>query len=446
MEADKDKLLAELLAENARLRGELAAALARIAELERAAARQAAPFRRDEAKKVPPAEKKRPGQKPGHRGAYRQRPEHIDEEIEVPLQRCPDCGGPLRDCFPLVQYIEEIPALRPHVTRLTTWQGQCPACQKQVASSHPLKTSLAQGAAAVHLGPRALAIAALLNKHLGLTMGKTCRVLRKLLGLSITRGGLSQAVDRVADKLQGQYDALVEQIRASPAVFADETSWWVGEPGWWLWAFTTDQATLYRVDHSRAAAVVRQTLGDDFAGMLVSDCLASYDPIDCRKHKCIAHHLRAISQAQQRADTPDKAYLDECRIAIKTIGILYKLRPLLSAEEFAFRRGALENHLTQLLARPVTQAGDVAVQNRLLKQHAHLTGCLHEPAAEPTNNRAERVLRPAVIARKLSCGNRTPRGKRTWEVVVSVAETCRQNTIDFIDHLTQLLPLAPQAG
>ncbi len=94
-----------------------------------------------------------------------------------------------------------------------------------------------------------------------------------------------------------------------------------------------------------------------------------------------------------------------------------------------------------MLAQPSQQPGDVAVRNRLRKQRPHLLGCLYEPAAEPTNNRAERALRPAVIARKLSCGNKTPRGRTTWQVLTSLATTCQQQTIDFVDHVTTRLAL-----
>lgn len=298
----------------------------------------------------------------------------------------------------------------------------------------------------MQLGPRALALAALLNKRHGLTMRTTCEVLKKVLGLSITPGGLSQALDRVADKVKSEYDALIEKIRGSRAVFADETSWWVDGPGWWLWTFTTEDGTLYRVDESRGSQVVREVLGDEFAGMLVSDCLASYDPVDCRKHKCIAHHLRAIAKARDQPDTPDPSYLDRWKVFFKTVSILYALRPLLSDEDFAAKRAHLESTCKRLLDEPRTQPGDVAVQKRLLKQWPHLLGCLYEPAAEPTNNRAERALRPAVIARKVSCGNRTPRGKHTWEILASLAATCAQNAIDFVDYLIPQLPLAPQAG
>ena len=107
-------------------------------------------------------------------------------------------------------------------------------------------------------------------------------------------------MDRVADKVEASYSKLVETLGTSDVVFADETSWYVGELGWWLWGFTNQESTAYVVDQSRGSQVVPDVLRDDFEGMLVTNCLATYDPIDCRTHKCIAHHLRAIAAARER--------------------------------------------------------------------------------------------------------------------------------------------------
>jgi transposase len=434
-----------LRAELDRLRGELEAAYRRIAELEQAAARQAAPFRRREGKKVPPELQKRPGREPGHPGTCRMKPGQVDHEVEVPLNACPQCGGPVTDKAPLVQYIEEIPPMRPEVTRLTTWSGKCPACG-EVFSTHPLQTSRAQGAAGVQLGPRALALGALLNKHLGITMRGTCRVLQKVCGLSVTPGGLAQGLARVAGKLDAEYQALLQGLRGSPAVFADETSWWVGGPGWWLWVFTTPDTTLYRVDQSRGSQVVLETLGEDFPGMLVSDCLATYDPPPYRKHKCIAHHLKAIHQARDRPEEKDSPYLREWELFFQAVIAIYRARPNMAPALYRERVAALEAWCDRLLAEPCQEPGAERVRNRLAKQRSHLLGCLYEPAAEPTNNRAERELRPAVIARKLSCGNKTPAGRDCWQVLASIARTCSQRATDYIEYLTTRLSLSPHAG
>jgi len=137
----------------------------RIAELQaaleaaqRAAHRQAAPFRLEPQKRA--VTPKRPGRKRGHPGAFRRKPDHIDEDIEVQLCSCPHCGGTqFKDQHTLEQLIEDIPPVRPHVTRLTTYQGTCVQCGQSLRSTHPLQMSLTIGAAGVQLGPRALALA-----------------------------------------------------------------------------------------------------------------------------------------------------------------------------------------------------------------------------------------------------------------------------------------------
>src|SRR5262249_29096243 len=146
-----------------------------------------------------------------------------------------------------------------------------------VHSSHPLQTSHATGAAQVQLGPRARALALSLNKQFGLTMRTTCRVLKQLAGLTLSPGGLALAAQRTAQRVQPCFDSLVQDVRAAAAVFIDETSWYVGQPGHWLWTFTTADATVYHVDAHRDRQVVLDLLTAAFDGIVVSDCLAPYE-------------------------------------------------------------------------------------------------------------------------------------------------------------------------
>jgi transposase len=427
--------VADLTAQVAQLTQEVGKLREQLEQAQAASARQAAPFRREERLKKPPEQHKKSGRPVGHPGAHRKAPP-VDHNEVVPLPCCPNCGGSIHGVHPVEQIIEEIPPVKPVVYKIVTYRATCEHCG-EVSSRHPLQTSDATGAAGVHLGPRAIALATALNKHHGLTMRRTCRILRELTGLELTAGGLSQMIDRLADRLEGDYEALVNQIRGSPAVHADETSWWVGGPGWWLWTFTCPDVTVYRVDKSRAAKIVEQTLGDDFAGVLVSDCLSSYNPATYRKHKCIAHHLRAIEAAMRLESTKDKSYLRQWKLLLKSVIVLHRLweQKVLTDADIAAKRLAVEAWIDQLLAHPCTQGGDARVKNRLAKQRPHLLGCLKDVRVEPTNNRAERSLRPAVIARKLSCGNKTDRGRRSWEILASLGETYHQTRRDFISFL-----------
>jgi hypothetical protein len=304
-----------------------------------------------------------------------------------------------------------------------------------------MQTTTAQGAAGTHLGPMAQAWVVALNKEHGLTMRKTCRVLKGVAGLKVSAGGVSQIVSRAAKRMKEGYEELVRDIRGSRAVFADETSWWVGGPGWWLWTFTTKQATVYLVDRRRGSRVVTEALGEGYRGMLVSDCLGSCDPVPYAKHKCIAHHLKAISQAMEDARAKDKGYLERWRgVFLGVIG-LYNARGDLPRERYEELRGNLAARVESLLSETSTQESDLRIHRRLSKQREHLLGCLYEEEAEPTNNRAERALRPAVIARKVSCGNKTVNGKNAWEILASLAATCRQRSQDFVSFLAPRLSL-----
>ena len=427
----------ELERQIGKLQQELEQAQERIEELQRTAARQAAPFRRREALKV--TEKRPPGRPAGHPGVRRERPPHVDQVVEQPLPACPHCGGAVHDRAPLTQYIEELPPVRPVVTRLTTWKGVCPQCG-EVHSTHPLQVSHAQGAAEVQLGPRAVAWATLLNKQFGIPMRKTCSILQRGFGLKLSAGGLAQMLHRVAAKLRPQYEALRQQVRTSAANYMDETSWYVGDPHWVLWVCTAPQYTLYHVDPSHGGGVAEKLLGPDYAGVLVTDCHGAYRRLKCPQHKCIAHHLRALHKSRGKNPTEASPYLDAWERLWQEVIELRRQREALAAELFAQRRAALEATWDKLLARRVTQPGDRYFLGRMQNVGQHHFGCLYHDV-EATNNRAERAIRPAVIARKVSCGNRTERGASTWQILVSLATTAHQSGREFLDELTTTLPL-----
>jgi transposase len=437
------KQVAELLADNARLVTENRQLREQLEQAQREAARQAAPFRRPERQKIPKDEQKRPGRPAGHAGVNRPVPDHIDETISVPLEACPRCGAPVADCQPVVQYIEEIPPVRPRVIRLTTQRGTCARCG-EVSSTHALKTGLGYSASQVHLGPRALALAATLNKQHGLSMRKTCRVLADLCGLRLSAGGLSQALERVAQRLEVDYQSLFADLRAGPATYVDETSWWVGGPGHWLWVFTSPTTTLYQVRDNRAAAVVTDVLTSDYQGVLVSDCLGIYDTVSLpQKHKCLAHHQKAIRKQLDSAGLGDRTYLESWRSFFRQVMAVWKVWDHLPLPERAAARINYAQQRDELLARELTQPQDLRIRNRLLKRQPYLLTCLEYPTSvEPTNNRAERALRPAVIARKLSCGNKTTQGKQTWEVLTSLISTWWQRGAQVINHLASRTGLA----
>jgi regulator of replication initiation timing len=440
---EQRRVIEEQRRDNERLRRENEALRQRLEDLERQSHRQAAPFRlEDEKRRTAP---KKPGRPAGHAGRCRPKPPAVDETVEAALSGCPQCGGPVQDVRAVEQFIEDLPPVRPWVTRVVTYEGRCARCGS-VRSQHPLQVSTAAGAAGVQIGPRAWGVALQLTHRHGLPKRATWRVLDDLFGLRLSPGGLVQAAHRLGEKLRPQVQAVHDDLRAAPAVHADETGWWVGGPGWQLWVFTDRQSTLYRVRPSRGREVVYDTLGPDFPGVLVSDCLSTYDDATAVQHKCYAHHHRAITAAMKRHAQGGEGFLREVRLLRQSAQALKKAQPDFDPQERAERRRALEAWADRLLLPPRRDAEEQAVANRLRKQRDHLFVFLDHPAVDATNNHAERQLRPAVIARKLSCGNRSPRGALTWERLTSLAVTAAQRGQSFREIVARAALLAPPAS
>lgn len=417
----------------------------RVAQLEEALRQSggggAAPFRLEPHKRK--AAPKPPGQKPGHTGQFRLSPEVIDRTIEVPLERCPICGEPVEQSAPVEQIIIELPPVRPEAVRLITYRGRCRHCARVAQSVHPLQVSGASGAAAIQLGPRALASAALLRHGVGLTLRSCCAVLDKLFALRVSPAGLCRGLDRLARRMEGSYEDLAKELHTSAVVHTDETGWWLENERSSLWVFTTLEQTLYRVVKHRDRATLHQTIAPNYEGVLVSDCLSVYDDATAVQQKCYAHHLKAISAAQAARAGPSD-WLKRIEMLLRSAMALGKQRGQLQPDQWQQRLRALYLAAHVVLEEtPRACVHEEAVRARLWKQRDHLFVFLEHNGVDPTNNLAERQLRPAVIRRKLSCGNKTQRGAHTFEVLTSLAATCRQRGQDFLQLAANAARLQP---
>jgi transposase len=272
-------------------------------------------------------------------------------------------------------------------------------------------------------------------------MRKTCAVLREHFGLKLSPGGLSQALERVADKLKPQYAQLGADLLEFPAVHVDETSWWLGGKSYWLWVFTHPEGTFYRVDPGRGRAVLVDVIGPQFPGVLVSDSLSVYDLQDGEQQKCYSHHLKAISAAMKLHPQQGRGFLADIQELLRDALALGRERvsapPGLINKEIARLETRAESLLTEPSADHPNHPEEEKVRKRIAKQSDHLFTFLRHDGVDATNNLAERQLRPAVIARKISCGNKTERGAHTFEVLASIAATCTQIGSSFIDRVVE---------
>ena len=225
-------------------------------ELQRAGKRQAAPFARRKRVEHP----KKPGRKAGQ-GQFSRREKPASKQGKATkvakLHGCPQCGSRLQDMHKHEQYVTDIPkTIRLVTTRYVTYSGYCVKCCKRVRSRHPEQTSQATGAAGVLVGPRAKALAADAKHRLGCSYGKVSELLNDAFGLQVSRSGWCQADQRLAKTARPVYQALIEAIRRSTAVHADETGWRIGTLSAWLWVFANKEATVVFMPFGTIAAAM----------------------------------------------------------------------------------------------------------------------------------------------------------------------------------------------
>ena len=89
-------------------------------------------------------------------------------------------------------------------------------------------------------------------------------------------------------------------------------------------------------------------------------------------------------------------------------------------------RGRLEARLDRALERRYRSAANERFANHLYRERNYIFTFLYYPGIDAANWRGEQAIRPAVVARKVWGGNRTPHGAQTQEILTSVLRTCHQ--------------------
>ena len=377
---------------------------------------------------------------PSHRAAPS--PEQVDRTIEVSLPPdCPECLTPLGEAPVTIhdQYQIDLPEPKPVITRFRVPVTRCPACLRRVQGRHPEQTSNALGSAAVQFGPRLLGFAADLKHRLGVSYRKCSSVLLTLTGVVVASAALVRSGHRLRKLAQPSYDRLVEAAKTSAVQHVDETGWKIGGRSAWLWDFADEYATLYRIRKSRAHDVVVEVLGEEFAGVLVSDCFLAYDPLPFAKQKCLAHLLKSCREIEAAKTRGAVRFSRRVAALLRKAMALKRRRGKISDHGYAVLRGKVHAELDRLLAGTYTDPDNARLARRLRKQREHLLRFLDHDGVDATNNLAEREIRPAVIARKLSAGNRTEAGAKTHAVLASVLRTLSRQGRPILDGLVGLL-------
>lgn len=413
--------------------------VARIEELEKRLAEKQPPTKPDPPPFVKPNGKKRhkkPGRPQGHDGCSREKPPDADEEINLAISCCPDCGGALGSPLAVREHTQEdiVPAKK-KVTRFVRYRYWCPDCRRLV------EAPAAEGEIPnARIGPVAVAWSVMLKQSIGVPFEKTARLLEDLCGLRVSPGALALAAQRIAHRLSPEVASLREAVRGSPAVNVDETGWRVGGRNNWLWAFVTDRLTLYRIAPSRAGRIAADELGKDFGGVVVADFFGAYNKLPCEQQKCTVHLLRELRECAKKNKT------EEFRAFRKKLKrVIADAVRLVAREDFDpnIYEGSvwrLHDRLAALGDARYNDADCLRIAKRLRQHEGNMFTFLFYPGVvTPDNNRAERAIRPAVVLRKISGGSRTSSGANATADLLSLAQTCRLNNTGFVPFILKAL-------
>ena len=288
-----------------------------------------------------------------------------------------------------------------------------------------------------------LGFAADLKHRLGVSYRKCSSVLLTLTGLVVASAALVRSGHRLRRLAQPSYDRLVEAARHSVVQHVDETGWKIGGRSAWLWVFADAHATLYRIRRSRGHEVVVEVLGEDYQGVLVSDCFLAYDPLKFPKSKCSAHLLKRCSEIEQSKSRGAVRFSRRVAALLRRAMALKRRQGTISDHGYAVLRGKVHAELDRLLAGTYTDPDNARLAKLLRKHRDSVLRFLDHDEVDATNNLAEREGRPAVIARKLSAGNRTEAGAETHAVLASVFRTYRRQGRDILAAVVELLRHGP---
>ena len=386
---------------------------------------------------VPPYEKpgrdpgkrqKKLGAKPGHKGSSRPKPDRIDKRVTHTLPVCPCCGDALRRTGrKRVRYIEDLPDARGgETTEHTIERDWCPTCQKQVEPKVP------DALPKCTLGNRTVALSAWLHYGLGTTTSQILAVFNHHLQTKISDGGLTHIWHRLARILRPWADAIHERCRKAGVLHADETGWRTNGELWWLWCFTTPDDTAYLLHPSRGHEALDEFFRAEFDGILVTDFWKVYDRVTTRQQKCWPHLLRDLKGVEEKReageDWPEFAkklrriYADAIRLDLARDGT--------DSEAFARPLAKLHGRMGALAHTDWTNPHARRLAKRLDTYGEPLLTFVEHPDVPSSNNHAEREIRPAVLMRKNSYGNRSLRGAETRATLMTIFRTLHRRGLD----------------
>lgn len=427
--------VALLLAENERLRRELAAA-------KKNSSNSSKPPSSDIVKPITSKVKSKSGKgrrakrkiggQPGHPRHSRTpfAADEIDQSHEYYLEACPDCGGRLKNARQADRVIQQVElSEKPFI--VSEYRGRahwCPCCQAVQQAELPPEIVRAG-----LIGPRMTALVGYLKGVCHVSYRKLQEFFGDVLHLPISTGQLAKLTSKIAAALDAAYEELREALPSQVQIGSDETGHKENGRKMWTWCLqapTSAGFTFYAIDPSRGSGVLETLLGDEFVGTLSCDYFSAYrkfqQAANLSVQYCWAHLIRDV---RFLTTLPDKVTNNYGQRLMERIGRLFHdwhRRDDFTQSKANKRLAKRQAELLAVAKRPPPRTEAQNIADRFRHNGVDYFRFLNDWSIEPTNNGREQALRHAVIDRKITQGTRGQNGRRWCERIWTVLATCRQ--------------------
>lgn len=384
-----------------------------------------------------PKSGKKPGGQPGHDPHFRELlpQDQVDHLEIVKPGYCSKCGHVFsgEDLTPQRLQWMEIPKIKPTVHEVQLHSLICPCCGTKSIPAVPAGTPT--GA----FGPRLQALVATLSGTFRMGKRGIVQLLGDLFSVQICLGSVSKCEEEVSKALEAPVAEVGLEIQKAQSANLDETGWKQKSRKFWLWVSATTSLAFFVLRANRSSEVAKELLGK-FCGILTTDRFGAYGFFKGFRQWCWAHLLRdftGMSECTKEVGQIGKRLL---RCTKKMFKWWHWVRDgTWSREKFQQRMKKLRVEIENLLVdgENCHQKGVSGFCKRLLKNRQYLWTFVDHEGIEPTNNLAERILRHAVMWRKMCLGTQSEKGSRFVERMLSTTATCKLQGRNVLEFATQ---------
>lgn len=386
--------------------------------------------------------KKRGRGKKGRKGAgnkAKDRP--VTDHETAKVERCDICGKDLMEQPPLqsenVRIIEDIPPMPIALKVIEVKQEKkyCTHCKKVVTARSEFALP------GTDFGLNTTIKIAYLWIVSCLPFTRISLYLNTFFGQKISTAGLSSHMIGVAKLMTSVYEEILEDVKSSAKIHADESGWRVNGKLWWLWVFGNSDCAYYTIDDSRGSDVVKKILGEIFEGILIVDGWKAYSILVCLQQSCMAHLLRKIRELYKvfpNLGSVFKFYVRFRKILMDGERLQMK-RKEFGEEVFKRCLKTLHTRLDELMRWPNPNDILSDIIEKVKRQRPRILTFVEYEGVPCHNNFAESLIRKGVMKRKVSFGSKSAEGANAYSILLSIQTTCKLRNINFVDFMIRSL-------